>query len=994
MTKKLLGFIILILILTGLDRPGAVQAQVPSPAHQSRALTAPLPLSAYPRPKNDNGMGIHWSTHLYGQDDEVTDYFVAEIKAMNIKWVKYLNDQTEGRHYDYLVEQLVANDIMPIARIYIGCNDPLDLGSLGRMVEHYLPKGLYYYELYNEPDIWGPDGGWCDDPEPDPEKLARVWAPAAREVIARGGYPSLPSIFPIGKNIPEWENSFFQRFLQAIKANGDTDILYGSWGAVHNYFINHPPGYPLDEVNQTGKLLTAADIARYQLDEAQVQAINRARTLQYEPDGYHVGTDPTQDVTGFLQFIGYHDQFTELFGFEIPLISTEGGATVGSCEDPRYPCVNAQMQMEWTLAAYEYMLDEAPEYYFANNTWLIAQRALDFWGGTVWESNSWYHDRKGDHLPIVEALKSHPRKGEARWDQGGAGAQGRGEAGVVAPHCVSTSPTGCPTAGFASLSTETETIATLSQISNLARYPRPGNDNGRGAHYAPTILAQPPQMVDFFIDELQAMNIKWLKIMQGDLPKVEHQYLVEQLVAHDIEPIIRVYRPYNDPYENLAGLVAAAQPLGVHYYELYNEPNIGGFPGGWRDGEAISVARMLDLWIPAAEAIQQAGGYPGLPTLAPGGSYDDMVFLREFLDGLIARQRTDLLDRAWIPLHNYFLNHPFDYPSDPVNLHSVPLSAEEISRRGLTPEQVQIINTARANSHQPGGYYVGDTVHEDSNGFRKFEAYAQIFYDRFGYHIPIITTEGGPLTGDHQDPRYPAITDADVTDLTVRAYHAMLDTAPAYYFAFAPWLLANGAGGHWDAAWEGAAWYKVDGSTLPVVAALKGDPRRNEVRNWDYRPLNEPAPATTQLQATTNPAVPPANPAAAAPPPQNAGAGAAVQDQNALSAEIISVSGRGPAWSVTQANWQTAASPYPRLRINVLDQNGRQLGGQQVRVQGSGSSSILLTEASGAHNASVPLTAPGGVYVVSIAGGSGQAVRAKGADGHDLTITFQQAASE
>jgi hypothetical protein len=38
--------------------------------------------------------------------------------------------------------------------------------------------------------------------------------------------------------------------------------------------------------------------------------------------------------------------------------------------------------------------------------------------------------------------------------------------------------------------------------------------------------------------------------------------------------------------------------------------------------------------------------------------------------------------------------------------------------------------------------------------------------------------------------------------LTVQAYHAMLDSAPAYYFAYTPWLMANGAGGHWDAAWK------------------------------------------------------------------------------------------------------------------------------------------------------------------------------------------------
>ena len=296
MVRKLLWTLTIIIVLS--PTKTAI-----TPAHKDTTLDGPLPLSAYPRPKNDNGVGIHWSTNLYAQEDDVTDYFVAEVRDMGIKWVKFLNEETEGRHYDYMIEQLVANDIMPIVRIYNHCNQSLDLGSLGRMVDYYLPKGVYYYELYNEPDIPGRDGGWCDDPEPDPEHLASIWAPAAREVQAHGGYPSLPSIFPVGKNIPDWENSFFQRFLKAIEANGDTDVLYRSWGAVHNYFINHPPNYPLDEVNLTGRLLTGEEIARYQLDQAHARAINQARARQFEPDGYFVGDDPTLDITGFLLVI-------------------------------------------------------------------------------------------------------------------------------------------------------------------------------------------------------------------------------------------------------------------------------------------------------------------------------------------------------------------------------------------------------------------------------------------------------------------------------------------------------------------------------------------------------------------------------------------------------------------------------------------------------------------------------------------------------------------
>ncbi len=951
MTKKL----ILALILIALLAPTAA-AQEPSPAFSGGRLTGPLPLSAYPRPAGDNGMGIHWSTTPYGEDDEVTDYFVAEVKAMGIKWVKFLNDGVSGRQHDHLVQQLVANDIMPVARIYMQCNDPIDLGALGKMVQHYVPMGLVYYEIYNEPDIPGVDGGWCYDGDPDPGLLARHWAGAAREVIANGGLPSLPSIFPVGKNTRsmDWRDSFFQRFLHAVKDNGDTDILFQSWGAVHNYAINHPPDYPTDEVNRTGRPLSSSEIAKFGLDEHQVFAINKARAEQFEDFGYHLGADPTLDVTGFLMFIGYQDQFEEIFGFKIPLISTEGGATVGSCEDPRYPCVTKQLQMEWTLAYYEYMLDEAPEWYFANCTWFIGNKPLNFFGGTVWEINAWYSDRKGNHLPVVDALKNHPRKGEARWDITTG----------VQPANVQTAP------AFASLSTHTETIGKLSALGRLADYPRPAGDNGRGAHYAPTIMGQPTGMVDFFIDELVQLNVKWLKIMQGDVPKVEHQYLVEQLIAHNIEPIIRVYKPYNEPYEHLTGLVEAATPLGVHYYELYNEPNIGGFPGGWHDGEAISVQRMVDLWLPAAEAIHNAGGYPGLPTLATGGSVDDMQFLRDFLQRLANSGRTDLLERAWLPLHNYFLNHPFDYPEDPVNLFDTRLTDAEIARRGLSPEQVQAINNARLNAKLPGGYYVGDTIHDDSNSFRKFDAYAKIFFDQFGFYLPIITTEGGPLVGDAQDPRYPPITEDDLTELTLQAYHYLLDEAPAYYFAFAPWIMANGAGGHWDAAWEGAAWYKVDGTTMPVVDALKADPRRLEVRNWGYGTLIKPAaapveePVTLDLDSLSFPV-------------------------DKLQTEVIPIPGGGPAWEVTAASWKGATTPYPRLRLNVLDEYGRQLNGQQVRVEWTGGWTMLLTESGKSHNATMPLRASNDMYVIKVAGSSGQALRARGDTGYDLNATFR-----
>jgi hypothetical protein len=70
-----------------------------------------------------------------------------------------------------------------------------------------------------------------------------------------------------------------------------------------------------------------------------------------------------------------------------------------------------------------------------------------------------------------------------------------------------------------------------------------------------------------------------------------------------------------------------------------------------------------------------------------------------------------------------------------------------------------------------------------------------------------------------------------VTQLTLHAYHWVLDYAPPYFFVQTAWLLANHAGENFDNRFENAAWYKDrHGNVLPVVQALKNDPRRFEPR--------------------------------------------------------------------------------------------------------------------------------------------------------------------
>jgi hypothetical protein len=345
-----------------------------------------------------------------------------------------------------------------------------------------------------------------------------------------------------------------------------------------------------------------------------------------------------------------------------------------------------------------------------------------------------------------------------------------------------------------------------------------------------------------------------------------------------------------------------------------------------------------------------------------------MRFLEAFLTGLINRRRNDLLAGAWLPLHNYFLNHPLDYPYDPVNLSGVPLGDEEIQRRGLSATQVQSINLARTNARQPGGFYVGSTVRQDSNGFRKYEAYAAIFYDYFGYYIPIISTEGGPIAGDNQDPRYPPVTDADVTELTLRAYQAMLDEVPSYYFAFTPWLLANQAGGHWDVAWENAAWYKLDGSHLPVVDRLKSDPGRFETRSSHLSYPVQPVPTTGRVTVPS-------------PPPPT---------MMPLTTAVIVAPGTKPNWQVAESEWLKTANRYGQISVNVLDESGRPLSDKQVRVAWSTGWTLLLTDPKLSTGVSLPIAAPTDVYQISIAGDRNLVVQAAGAEGYSLRVIFRR----
>ena len=229
-----------------------------------------MPVSAYPVPPENNGWGMHWIPST-GQSSEAVDKFVGELVRMHIKWVVFLNTAQDTTSNDYLVERLVANGIMPVMRIYQSAIEPY--GDLTPMVRHFRAKGVYYYQLYNEPNANVENR----QAFANPNQYATAWAASARQVISAGGLPGIGAFSPGG----EYDHfEFLRRTLEILAYNGDTHLLNHAWFSAHNYH----------------------------------------------------GTRAFDDPGGFLLFRSYNQIIVDHLGRSLPIIGTEAGSYAATDE--------------------------------------------------------------------------------------------------------------------------------------------------------------------------------------------------------------------------------------------------------------------------------------------------------------------------------------------------------------------------------------------------------------------------------------------------------------------------------------------------------------------------------------------------------------------------------------------------------------------------------------------------------------------------------------
>ena len=342
---------------------------------------------------------------------------------------------------------------------------------------------------------------------------------------------------------------------------------------------------------------------------------------------------------------------------------------------------------------------------------------------------------------------------------------------------------------------------------NLQDYPRPANQSRRGIHWSATVFHPFGSTLDWWISELLAMNIKWVKLLDDGGGSAKN--VCQKLLAKDIFPIVRIFHTRPNPgylSEHDKTTISELIAMGVRYFEVNNEPNLDveWQAGEWQAGGRPDV--VMPNWLKDAKAVLKLGGLPAFPALAQAAHHPENGSIPwyknafKWLKDNAAAEAVDVFSNgAWIAVHAGVLNHcyrddqgewHFEYPYDPI-----------------------------CQADQPG-----KTIMDDDSSLIGYRVPVQLLQDTFGLTVPVMSTEGGvfaPEGGWQQwDTRYPGYNYDGHAERTVAMFSWLKANAEEYFFAMCPWLIANERMGHIDPTWTGNAWYQST-RDLPVIAAVK-----------------------------------------------------------------------------------------------------------------------------------------------------------------------------
>lgn len=356
-------------------------------------------------------------------------------------------------------------------------------------------------------------------------------------------------------------------------------------------------------------------------------------------------------------------------------------------------------------------------------------------------------------------------------------------------------------------------------MQDWTQYPRPDSDTGAGVHGSSNAwhcLGDNDGLIPGILDEMHRGGLRWVKLLDADGSSYNACRMVLQ---RGMMPVVRLYRERPYPGRLTAKQITAMQDLvsvGVRYFERGNEPNVAwewqptAWPGyDWNAWTQATWDSLAADWYADAQAIANAGGLVAIDACSPGGHYDDIMYLQRFFAALkrLEGAMSLLHDCGWLAVHPAGLNHPLDYPDDPINQAEHPGQTIHMHFDGIAPTGA-------------------------SNCIRKPEAVHRMFVDTFGFEVPVLATEGGFWPGHKEDSRYPETTVQTASEMNYTVLQGMA-TAPAWYLAFMPWLWFNRLGANPAEGFERDAWKRIPGwgncpasepAVQPIVPMLLNNP--------------------------------------------------------------------------------------------------------------------------------------------------------------------------
>ena len=348
----------------------------PEPTPFSRPPTVPLSaenlenLKRFPRPPQDNGIGLHFHVDLR---DEFIARTVPRLKSIRATWTMiFAQDELQARR---AAEACWREGIMPVVRI-------------GKLVDEGFDPVPYvdalnavgappYVQVYNEPED---EREWKEGDRPSnwAQVFGRNWARQAARVFDAGGFPGIQVL----------DRSGFDAAVDHVASMGRQDIWQGTFFVHHNYGSNHPPDYPYDERNQQD----------------------------------HPGQTILEDYIGVLRFLAHATWMQERIGFVLPIIGGEGGWLFGSEEDKRYPKVERALHAQYHEEMFQWFRtgvlsngEPLPDYLFSITPWIAG--SFTFAGQNWWDNILVPEGVLTDTVEAVRAIPPFVRR--FSWEQDG-----------------------------------------------------------------------------------------------------------------------------------------------------------------------------------------------------------------------------------------------------------------------------------------------------------------------------------------------------------------------------------------------------------------------------------------------------------------------------------------------------------------------------------------------------------------------------------------------